>query len=55
MKNSTRKTNSETAIDSDMASDASVSHESRDMLSEIFRDGARKITGVSEWAFHRVS
>lgn len=46
MKNSTRKFKSETvstAIDSDVASDASVSHEPRDMLSEILRDGAQKM------------
>ena len=53
MKNSTRKTNSETvstAIHSDVASDAGASHEARDVLSEILRDGAQKMLQA---AIHR--
>jgi putative transposase len=53
MKNSTRKSRIETvstAIDSDVASDAGVSHEARDMLSEILRDGAQKMLQA---AIHR--
>ncbi|MEZ6123879.1 MAG: hypothetical protein R3C49_11960 [Planctomycetaceae bacterium] len=53
VKRSTRKINSETVspvIDSDMASDGGVSHEARDLLSEILREGARKML---EAAIHR--
>lgn len=53
MKNSTRKTNSETVsttINSDVASDGSVSHEARDILSEILRNGAQKMLQA---AIHR--
>ena len=56
MKNSNRKSKTETvtvAIDSqiaDLARDASVSHEPRDMLSEILRDGAQKMLQA---AIHR--